>query len=63
MVPETIHVEHRLQELRELARQLRAARGRGRAWSRPLRLAIGRRLVALGSALLADRSRPAAQPR
>jgi hypothetical protein len=50
---QAIEVSHRLRELRQLARVLRHERARPRRrWLTGLRVALGRRLVALGGALL-----------
>jgi hypothetical protein len=52
---QTAAVSHRIGELRRLARSLRLERRRGRRGGRPLaglRIALGRRLVALGCLLL-----------
>ena len=50
----TAEVGHRIAELRRLARSLRLERGQGRGGPRllGLRIALGRRLVAIGDALL-----------
>jgi hypothetical protein len=46
-------VSHRIGELRQLARTLRLERRRPRRrWLRQVRIALGRRLVAAGAALL-----------
>jgi hypothetical protein len=46
-------VNHRIAELRQLARTLRLERRRPRRrWLRQVRITLGRRLVAMGAALL-----------
>jgi hypothetical protein len=62
MEPITAHVDYRQTQLRELAESLRLERERPvRARARALRVALGRRLVLLGIALLdGARVRPAA---
>lgn len=65
MEPISSHVDYRQAQLRELASSLRWERGRdGPAWMRNLRVAVGRRLVLVGIALLdGARTTPVASPR
>jgi hypothetical protein len=64
---QTAAVSYRVAELRQLARSLRLERRARRLAPAhrltTLRLALGRRLVALGGALLEGEARPHAHPR
>jgi hypothetical protein len=56
----TTHVDYRRHQLRELAASLRWERGRAPSrWLRSVRVALGRRLVRAGTALLGDARSPA----
>ena len=59
------HVDYRREQLRDVAASLRWERRRPRvAWLRSLRVAVGRRLVLAGIAILAGaRTRPATATR
>jgi hypothetical protein len=58
------HVDYRQHELRDVASSLRWERGRPSSrWRRTVRLALGRRLVLAGNALLGETRRPVATAR
>jgi hypothetical protein len=60
----TTHVDYRQHELRDVATSLRWERRRRPArWLTSLRLALGRRLVLTGNALLGETRRSAATAR